>query len=454
MKITRLFALLILFVFYNINQAKTQEIKIGEALPDVFLTNILGKANTKLRLKDLYKDKLLIIDFWATWCVPCVKEMRFLDSLKGIYPNHFNAVMVTRENKTVVDQFFQKPYNRDITNKNLVVTTSDTLLNRFFPHRGIPHNIWVDKNGIVRAITGESAVTEKNIIGFKHGVTLTGWRVKKEIAFNPTGARFNAGDTSFSYRSIITPAIAGIYVGFDMYVPDKYGTKRYFMCNNTLLHAYWAAYSKFNAHLRQHLIEVHTKDSLKFFQPTGKHTHLLQGSKYADYDAWKEENHYFYDLSLPKGVSDSIFRDYMFNDLERQFNVHAKIEQRNVRCTVVSRKQGSRNPPLAKTLESSVINQLPGYKFHLQNVNITDITSYLYRDFGKTAEVVPDPFIIADEFDNSLRYTFDLDLTKEINSSPDKRITAERIYKELEAYGFQFKTETRSYPILVLYDLN
>src|SRR5438309_185958 len=52
---------------------------LGEALPELAFSDADDKP---LTLAD-YKGKVVLVNFWATWCAPCVKEMPSLDRLQA-----------------------------------------------------------------------------------------------------------------------------------------------------------------------------------------------------------------------------------------------------------------------------------------------------------------------------------------------------------------------------------
>jgi len=59
--------------------AKFQLVKPPKALPDLAFNDADDKP---LKLAD-YKGKIVLLNFWATWCAPCVKEMPSLDHLQA-----------------------------------------------------------------------------------------------------------------------------------------------------------------------------------------------------------------------------------------------------------------------------------------------------------------------------------------------------------------------------------
>src|SRR5690606_24240714 len=113
-----------------------------------------GKDYIKL---DEYKDKLLIIDFWATWCSTCLATFPKLDSIQLKYGENVAILLATQENSLTASPVIQRHDWR------LTSIVNGELLNKYFPHRFIPHCIWI-KDGKIQAITSSAEVTEENIL--------------------------------------------------------------------------------------------------------------------------------------------------------------------------------------------------------------------------------------------------------------------------------------------------
>ena len=120
-------------------------------------------SGNEISLKD-YQGKLVIINFWATWCAPCKKEMPSLDRLyqDGNFKNlEIFAVNMEPPNKLKTKNFFE-----NIRIKKLKIFF-DSKLNfvKEFKLRGVPTTIFINKKGEEFArIIGEANFIDETFI--------------------------------------------------------------------------------------------------------------------------------------------------------------------------------------------------------------------------------------------------------------------------------------------------
>ena len=95
---------------------------------------------------DDFKGKLLILNFWATWCAPCREEMPSLDSLQAntkldnlkIFP-----INIGQEDRSKSKIFFEE---LNIKNLDIYIDAPITLAKKF-SLRGVPTTILFNKEG-------------------------------------------------------------------------------------------------------------------------------------------------------------------------------------------------------------------------------------------------------------------------------------------------------------------
>ena len=103
-------------------------------------------SSNKINLKD-YQGKLVIINFWATWCAPCKKEMPSLDRLKTKFDKDFDiiAISVDRDGVEKVTSFFNENKINNLEKffdiKNSLAKEMDLF--------GVPTSFFVNKKGNV-----------------------------------------------------------------------------------------------------------------------------------------------------------------------------------------------------------------------------------------------------------------------------------------------------------------
>lgn len=143
-------------------------LSIGDTIPaDLELTNVYNYPVSKIRLSDL-KGKLVILDFWATWCGSCIHNFPKLDSLQAFYKDKLQIILInsisgTGDTKQKIEAFFIKWDNRVGKHFDLTTSIKDTTVKQLFPHTYIPHYVWIGLNNTVIAITSSNELSEENI---------------------------------------------------------------------------------------------------------------------------------------------------------------------------------------------------------------------------------------------------------------------------------------------------
>ena len=108
------------------------------------------------------KGNIVVLNFWATWCAPCKKEMPSLSQLSRKLPNlKVYAINMEKPNIEKVQNF----YNELEINNIKIYFDPEFNLAKKFRMRGLPTTIFLDKSGneFARAI-GEIDFNSKKLI--------------------------------------------------------------------------------------------------------------------------------------------------------------------------------------------------------------------------------------------------------------------------------------------------
>ena len=163
--------LLVFFFCFNIFST------ISQSNEDVPLNNMviseIPKPISSLIFEDFsgnkinlnhYNGKLVIINFWATWCAPCKKEMPSLDKL--YQAKNFNNLQVFAVNMEQPNTLKTKKFFTDLNIKKLEIFF-DSNLNfvKEFKLRGMPTTVLINKKGEEFArIIGEVDFLDKKFL--------------------------------------------------------------------------------------------------------------------------------------------------------------------------------------------------------------------------------------------------------------------------------------------------
>ena len=112
----------------------------------------LQGLNTKeINFSEL-ENKVVFLNFWATWCPPCVAELPYIQEFYNAYKDKIAFVFITNENWKQVDAFFKnKGYNFPVYQSN------GNYLEGLPPVTSIPRTFLIDKKGNIRVDKSGSA---------------------------------------------------------------------------------------------------------------------------------------------------------------------------------------------------------------------------------------------------------------------------------------------------------
>jgi len=131
--------------------------EIVSRLPDFSVTDLQGRQISSADLR----GKVVLIDFWATWCQPCKKEMPGYQKLLDRYgPKGF--VVIGLKFDTMQDTEDPIRFARKIGVHYPLALASDELKAKFGGIEGLPTTMLYDRSGVLR----------EKIIGFEYTSTV------------------------------------------------------------------------------------------------------------------------------------------------------------------------------------------------------------------------------------------------------------------------------------------
>ncbi|HLT42875.1 MAG TPA: TlpA disulfide reductase family protein, partial [Sphingobacteriaceae bacterium] len=300
-------------------------LKVGDALPDDLKNIPLTVINhpegkQTIKLVD-YKNKLIIIDFWATWCLGCIPPLQKLDTIQKELADDLVIIPVTNDNRQKADEFIKG------RRWKLPTVVNNSILQEYFPHKYIPHYVWVNHEGRIEAITGAEAVNRANIKAVIEGRNLDVPNKNDLLSFDfkkPLFIDGNGGDgNSIKYRSLFSEPIPGLFQTTSNVISDTINnTSRIYAINCRAMMLYSLAYQKLQSFPSGRIV-YEIKDSAK--------RALFLSSK----DGQSSKNHLFtYELITPLNSSEKVM-ERVADDLEHFFGLRTRFEKRLVDCYVL-----------------------------------------------------------------------------------------------------------------------
>lgn len=141
-------------------------LKIGEVAPDFVFQSLFGEDKSGVKLSS-FKGKVIYLDFWASWCKPCLISMPLLNQLRSdLVDNDFEVIAVNLDDNIENGKSFLLNSPVDYP----AVVTNNKHIYELYKLNGLPTSYLIDKQGIVRY--SHQGFKEKDIKGIKKQIFL------------------------------------------------------------------------------------------------------------------------------------------------------------------------------------------------------------------------------------------------------------------------------------------
>lgn len=141
-------------LMFSAQAAERQQPKLGYRLttlshpipaPDFTLEDMDA---TKFSLKD-FRGKVILLNFWATWCPPCRREMPSMERLQHNFKGKDFAVLAINQMEDV-DHVFAFTGELEVDPTFTILFDKDSNVSRAYGVQGLPTTYLLDKKGNVR----------------------------------------------------------------------------------------------------------------------------------------------------------------------------------------------------------------------------------------------------------------------------------------------------------------
>ncbi len=407
-----------------------QELNVGDTLPNIEFNNVFNYSSDKIKLSD-FRGKLVILDFWGFTCMSCLKAFPKMDSLQKKFGDKIQVVFVNTGSKDSTRQFFEK--RKKLLLPPMPFITKDTVLHKLFAPEGNPFYVWIDNEGVVNSFpetTSINTVTIQKFLSNERPDILEEARTRKKVR-SLIAKEWLPG---LEYYSYISRPQKEVRLGLGDGLPGYVELIRY---NLSAIELYKLAYSEITKYDfdRPGRAILELKDSFQYVRPS---------SDDIRFDEWFTKYSYTYHLFLPASKKEKLL-DFMKGDLNRFFDLEARIEKRKVKCMV-----------LVSTGSSAILKTKGGKPENtFQQMDIRDtvfrqkrlIKNLPFKQFSSRLETFIE-YNFRTTFIDATGYDFAIDF--EIDGQLLDNIDLPSLQKVLRKYGLDLIEKYRLLEVLVI----
>ncbi len=298
-------------------------LRIGDALPPTFwdtpLQLLQGEQEPRPgSLRDYADSELLLLDFWHTTCGSCISSMRHAEALQAQFKGRLQVLAVTVQDAATVQRF--AAHNETLQQSRLSLVLHDSLLKSYFPHRLVPHLVFI-RHDRVQHIGGSEAMDEAAITALLNDSDSSFTVYKDDFAERRPllPAERVASDGNLFYNLLTgyrrdAAAVVGL-------LPDTLGgSKRLYRYNQSLEQL--LSYALHSSPVDKNRIVF--EDTKLNLASTAYHRQM------GDRLQWLLRHAYCYEAQLPLHTPDSSIRKGLLTSIEQALGLRCSLTEREI----------------------------------------------------------------------------------------------------------------------------
>lgn len=378
---------------------------IGKKCPDFILNQVQYSDKTQISLQDV-SSKSMILDFFSLGCTSCFASFPKVNKLNSEFRDELQIILVGQDSKER-GKMLRNAYEKYKGKYSLNLPVAyDSAIFQKFKIGGVPHLVWIDKSGIVKAISSSSDLTKENIEAFLTGKDFVfddnSWEsqetrknvfdIKKPFLVNGNGG----SDSVFLQRSLLAQWKKGMPAGGSAEIRNYRRLHNYYKNEKInypmqilawpLINLYRFAYFGQLADWSKEGLD--TSGGMMYANYSYSPILEVKDKSLFEFEWGSEKNKFCYSLVLPMDKNTNFqIMTVMQRDLQNFFGYDVKIETRKMPVLYLISTEETRKRLLTKGDPSNVIGN-PG-TISIMNNTIDHLISAIVYNASLVAKDLP-----------------------------------------------------------------
>lgn len=385
--------------------AQDAVLKAGNRFPDIIFTNIANAPVKEWYLNKVKDDKFYIINFWGTWCSPCIPEMDSLAKLQRKYKDKIQVIAVSDD-----DDARKSKYLKNKPSGIWLATDKDYTLYHMFNLAYVGQCAIINPQREIVALVRTDSVNALFVEKMLKGDSLTmsaGLNEKVVITDDPFGV-----DSTMAHNFTVSGYKKGLRGMGKYYTTGPYKNRRLSWINASLDLLYRAAYNIKSYHVQEFFEDGLTRKDVSDFE--------------------NKQSLYCVDLLVSDHQKDRL-HSILQNNLNKYMPIKVREEKRELDVYVLKLDPAG-NLGILKTDGGEPVMSFSGRGYEGESVFVKDFAEdYLTNELG-----LP----VVDETSLTGRFN--------IKTNVEQRDKA-GILKSIQAIGFTVEKTRREVPVIIYF---